>query len=195
MYKIYVKGNYLVVVDELKNEYFYGKSKEVFIDKNNLNKPEYKIFGVKDLKDGTILSIPNILKEAGTAYTESEFDAFYQENTGNFNGGGIAPYKVYEANLTQSGGFGNPPIPTIQENTIGTLTPSRVSAGVYKLISAGLFTVGKTTVIINQTNPLYNITAKILDVNEIQINTRNYSVGLDADNVLLDTTIIIKVFN
>ena len=90
-YKIYVKGNYLVVVDTQKNEYFYGIRKEVHVDKSNVNTPSYRIFNVKDFSSNIILSVPNILKENGTAYSEAEFDTFYQENTGNFNGGGSAP--------------------------------------------------------------------------------------------------------
>ena len=87
-YKIYAKGNYIVVVDVLKNEYFYGIKKEVFVDKSNVNKNTYKIFNVKDFKKDTVITIPNILKEDGTAYSEAEFDTFYQENTGSSNGGG-----------------------------------------------------------------------------------------------------------
>lgn len=87
-YKIYVKGNYLVIVDTQKNEYFYGIRKEVHVDKSNANTPSYKIFNVKDFNKDTVITIPNILKEDGTAYSEAEFDTFYQENTGNFNGGG-----------------------------------------------------------------------------------------------------------
>lgn len=94
-YKIYAKGNYIVVVDVLKNEYFYGTKKEVFVDKSNVNKNTYKIFNVKHFNNETVLQIPNILKEDGSAYSELEFDTFYQENTGNFNGGGIAPTGDY----------------------------------------------------------------------------------------------------
>lgn len=90
-YKIYAKGNYIVVVDVLKNEYFYGTKKEVFVDKSNVNKNTYKIFNIKHFNNETVLQIPNILKEDGSAYSELEFDTFYQENTGNFNGGGTAP--------------------------------------------------------------------------------------------------------
>jgi hypothetical protein len=90
-YKIYIKGNYIVIVDTQKNEYFYGIRKEVHIDKSNLNKEVYRAFNVKDFSDTINLQIPNILKEDGSSYTEAEFDTFYQENTGNFNGGGTAP--------------------------------------------------------------------------------------------------------
>ena len=90
-YKIYTKGNYIVIVDVQRNEYFYGIRKEVHIDKSNVNKAIYRAFNVKDFSSSIILAVPNILKENGDAYSESEFDTFYQENTGNFNGGGTAP--------------------------------------------------------------------------------------------------------
>ena len=84
-YKIYTKGNYIVIVDVQRNEYFYGIRKEVHIDKSNVNKAIYKAFNVKDFSSSIILAVPNILKEDGTPYSEAEFDTFYQENTGNFN--------------------------------------------------------------------------------------------------------------
>ena len=93
-YKIYTKGNYIVIVDVQKNEYFYGIRKEVHIDKSNVNKAVYRAFKVKDFSSSIILAVPNILKEDGTPYSEAEFDTFYQENTGNFNGGGSAPTQV-----------------------------------------------------------------------------------------------------
>jgi lysophospholipase L1-like esterase len=90
-YKIYTKGNYIVIVNIQKNEYFYGIRKEVHIDKSNLDKEVYRAFNVKDFDDSIVLQIPNILKEDNSPYTEAEFDTFYTENTGNFNGGGTAP--------------------------------------------------------------------------------------------------------
>ena len=104
-YKIYVKGNYLVIVDTKKNEYFYGIRIEVHVDKSNANTPSYKIFNVKDFKKDTVITIPNILKEDGTAYSEAEFDTFYQENTGNFNGGGSAPDLSNKWKKEQLSGF------------------------------------------------------------------------------------------
>ncbi len=93
-YKIYTKGYYIVIVDVQKNEYFYGIRKEVHIDKSNVNKAIYRAFNVKDFSSSIILAVPNILKEDGTPYSEAEFDTFYQENTGNFNGGGTAPVET-----------------------------------------------------------------------------------------------------
>ena len=99
-YKIYTKGNYIVIVDVQRNEYFYGIRKEVHIDKSNVDKAVYRAFKVKDFSSSIILAVPNILKENGDAYSETEFDTFYQENTGNFNGGGTAPSSF--ADLTGS---------------------------------------------------------------------------------------------
>ena len=56
-YKIYTKGNYIVIVDTQLDEYFYGIRKEVHIDKSNVNKATYKAFNVKDFNDTTVLSV------------------------------------------------------------------------------------------------------------------------------------------
>ena len=127
-YKIYTKGNYIVIVDVQKNEYFYGIRKEVHIDKSNVNKAIYRAFNVKDFSSSIILAVPNILKENGDAYSEAEFDTFYQENTGNFNGGGSAP-------------------------TQGVIEITRAEAETLQATSS--FVVGATYVITNADAPLY----------------------------------------
>ncbi len=76
-FKVYKKGEYVVLVNIKKNEYFYGKAKEVFFDKDNTNITSYKVFNVKDLKEDTVLSIGKIFRENNTAYTELEFEEFY----------------------------------------------------------------------------------------------------------------------
>ena len=61
---------------------------------------------------------------------------------------GIRPYKVYTALLSQSGA--NAPVATILENTLGTITFSRIINGYYAASgTAGMFPVGKTFVIFN----------------------------------------------
>lgn len=90
-YKIYKKNNYIVVTDNITSETFYGRAKDVMVDKSNTNRAAYRFFNILDLKEGTSLTIDQILKEDGSPYTSDEFDTFYTQNTGNFNGGGTAP--------------------------------------------------------------------------------------------------------
>lgn len=90
-FKFYRKDNYIVVVNELTQETQYGFVKEVRVDKSNLDKASYRIFNVKDFDDKNSLVIDQLLKEDGTPYTQTEFETFYTQNTGNFNGGGSAP--------------------------------------------------------------------------------------------------------
>jgi len=90
-YKIYKKNNYIVVTDNITSETFYGRAKDVMVDKSNTNRAAYRFFNILDLKEGTGLTIDQILKEDGSPYTSDEFDTFYTQNTGNFNGGGTAP--------------------------------------------------------------------------------------------------------
>lgn len=85
MYKIYTKGNYFIIED--RNQIFYGHRKNVFVDKNNLKKPIYRFFNITDWKTSNSLHISEIFKEDSSPYTELEFDTFYRQNTGNFNGG------------------------------------------------------------------------------------------------------------
>lgn len=90
-YKIYRKDNYIVVTNNLTQETQYGFVKEVFVDKSNANKSSYRVLNVRDFDENNVLLIDQILKEDGSAYTSQEFETFYAQNTGNFNGGGSAP--------------------------------------------------------------------------------------------------------
>ena len=217
-YKIYTKGNYIVIVDVQKNEYFYGIRKEVHIDKSNVNKAIYRAFNVKDFSSSIILAVPNILKEDGTPYSEAEFDTFYQENTGNFNGGGSAPtvlsvtgnfvdntdplnpilndprpYKVYTALLTQSGS--DAPVAIVLENTLGKIHWSRRFKGTYEGSLARAFTENKTTIqIIAHTGQGYTTNSSAVNKDLVEISTSN-ELDRTADNVLENTPIEIRVYN
>ena len=68
MYKIYESDNYIIVTRVENGETFYGHKKNVFIDKNNTNKPFYSIFNVKDFKEDTVLKIGEIQKQNGTLF-------------------------------------------------------------------------------------------------------------------------------
>lgn len=87
-YRIYRQDNYIVISNDLTKETQYGHVKTVFVDKSNANKASYRIFEVKDFDDRVSLVIDQILKEDGSTYTQSEFETFYTQNTGNFNSGG-----------------------------------------------------------------------------------------------------------
>lgn len=68
------------------------------------------------------------------------------------------PYKVYVATLTQTGTAA--PVATILQNTLGgTVTWSRVSAGIYLGTLTGAFTAGKVWVTVQSTQetPLADI--------------------------------------
>jgi len=103
MYKIYRDENYIVVVDTTKDEYFYGHAKNVMVDKSNKNKGQYTIEGIKDFTEGKSLSIGDILKESGVAYTESEWDIFYRENTGFSTASGGSGAVDYDFSIDTSG--------------------------------------------------------------------------------------------
>ena len=210
-YKIYTKGNYIVIVDVQKDEYFYGIRKEVHIDKSNVNKAIYKAFNVKDFSSSIILAVPNILKEDGTPYSEAEFDTFYQENTGNFNGGGSAPtvlsvtgnlvdntdplnpvidrgYKVFKAIVTAPFHTENITVMDILYNDVytGTAVWSRLNTGIYVLtlngaFSGNIFTNGR----ISTTNDNQNT-----DITYISKYTNNeiYLYNFNSSGTRVDLT-------
>lgn len=90
-YKFYRKDNYIFLSNNFTKESFYGFVKEVLVDKSNLNKPHYRFFNIKDWNSDSPIFITQLLKEDNTPYTQVEFEVFYTQNTGNFNGGGTAP--------------------------------------------------------------------------------------------------------
>jgi hypothetical protein len=105
-------------------------------------------------------------------------------------GGGASGIKTYLANLSQAGTAA--PTAVIGINTLGgDVILSRVSAGLFRLTTAGLFTLNKTFAMISPGNAsgwdggtTYNIV--IVDVNTIEIETY-------ADNSLSQSTIRVEV--
>lgn len=120
-FKIYTKGNYITIENNISSELYFGHKKEVFVDKNNKNRPSYRIFNVKDWKSNIGLEISEILKEDGTPYTEVEFDTFYQENTGNFKQGGVTPQILDALNNSNNPSASNPFI-TSDDQRVKTIT-------------------------------------------------------------------------
>ena len=89
MYKIYKKNNYIVIDDDISAPEWY-LSKDILVQEIVEN-VSYEIFGILP-KLGNFtnqllhkVSIPNILKESGTPYSESEWIDFYTNmNTSNY---------------------------------------------------------------------------------------------------------------
>lgn len=81
-YKIYRKGSILKIEDIDKPELFNGLAKNIFIDKNNVFRKNYRVFNMQDFSFKNILQIGKLYKEDGTLYTEAEFDIFIETNTG-----------------------------------------------------------------------------------------------------------------
>lgn len=81
-YKIYLKGNYVIIEKTNPKELFNGLKKDVFIDRNNKNKDVFRIYNVKNFNSEISINIADILKEDGSNYTSVEWETFYTENTG-----------------------------------------------------------------------------------------------------------------
>ena len=173
MYKIYREGNYIRVIDVRTNELFNGAIKEVFVDKSNVQKNEYTISKVKDFNELEVVRIGSILKQDNTTYSTSEWETFYTENTGNFNGGGTAPtiQELLDANNTSTTGI------IINEvDDVGVQGNSENNTG-------GVFKTTNGTHIARFFHGLveraYILSSGLFKVNRLLVNT-NTDNGLDA---------------
>lgn len=109
---------------------------------------------------------------------------------GGGGGGGGASYLVYTALLSQSGT--DDPVATVLENTLGgTVVWTRGSAGIYYGALSGVFTDGKTALMLAPTGSA-NSCARI-DANTVAVATLVDFVT-PSDDFLSGTTIEIRVY-
>ena len=104
------------------------------------------------------------------------------------------PYKVYTALLSQSS-TSNPTV-VILENTLGTVTFTRTSIGVYSVNSPGLFTADKTFVIMGAgINANYTNAITLINSSTFYIITKVSSTQSDADSANTKVAFEIRVYN
>lgn len=114
--------------------------------------------------------------------------------------------KEYIARLDQSGT--DAPVPIVIKNTLGPVTWSRFSTGVYKLESAGLFTANKTVVLAPQihflgsSQPRVPVSAPVyISDSEVRISTTridfdtNQIVSVDGQLINDQGTFILQVYS
>jgi hypothetical protein len=110
-------------------------------------------------------------------------------------GGDSRPYKVYTALLTQTGT--SAPVATVLENTLGSISFTYESTGIYKVLSSSLFTPNKTAVFITSRGvggPFGVVTgAQFNSIDELFISTMNTSGTVN--NILVNSSFEIRVYN
>jgi|GEM_PF-4878372 len=100
-------------------------------------------------------------------------------------------YKVYTATLNQSGTAA--PVPTIMDNSIGSIVWTRTGVGTYRGTLSAAFTTGKTTVFLNPAFGTGNVNAaQWITTSTIDVKTLN---GLSPTDGILSTDIEIRVYN
>lgn len=111
---------------------------------------------------------------------------------------GTSTYKVYTALLTQTSN--NAPVATVLENTLGgTPTFTYIGIGVYQMTLNGSFNSSKTWVVggsadVNAGGGDF-ATLDIRRLNDNIISLRTYDNFTGADNMLVNTSIEIRVYN
>ena len=89
-FKVFSKGNYIIVEDVVNGNLYEGLRKDVRILRVENDSNYFSFVGLANDNEITI-NIINIKKEDGSDYSLNEWIDFYTTNTGNFNGGGSAP--------------------------------------------------------------------------------------------------------
>ncbi len=121
-------------------------------------------------------------------------------SSASISSSGSSEYSNYVAILNQKGT--NAPTATVLKNDIGTITFSYISPGYYSIVGTGLFTVGKTFVMIGRANTDTDIFDGItncgyweLSLNEIKISSSNSFDHQGCYNDLInDLPIEIRVY-
>lgn len=130
----------------------------------------------------------------GELYMDTVTGLMYTRNGSTiYNLSGTAQFKVYRANLTQTGTS----IPTadIFENSLSAApTFTRAGAGDYKMTLTGEWTDNKTFIVINNYVKTGFVQCHRSNANDIIIQTFNTSF-VASDAVLDDTSIEIRVYS
>ena len=81
MYKVFLKGNYLIVVNTATNEEMEGLASNVMIHRKLDNSTSWMFHNLNGINDGIEISETDIQDENGDTY--SDFDLWRAENTGS----------------------------------------------------------------------------------------------------------------
>jgi hypothetical protein len=129
----------------------------------------------------------------GEQYMDTDTGLIYTRNASDIIVvGSTAGYKVYRANLTQTGT--SAPTETILENTLsGRPTFAYVGPGDYTITLTGEWTASKTFILINNYPEGGIVRIQRTNSNEISLETFNTSF-VSTNSVLQDTSIEIKVY-
>jgi hypothetical protein len=108
------------------------------------------------------------------------------------------PYKIYRSLLNQSGA-GNPPVPTILENTLGNIVWTYNDLGDYVGTLANAFPINKTFILIGHlsiTDPISDVRCGLASTSIISlISYDDISIPSPMDNKLVNTPLEIIVYN
>lgn len=129
----------------------------------------------------------------GELYQDTDTGLIYSRNGSTiYVVGSVAEYKVYRANLSQTGT--SAPTADVFENTLsGTPTFTRTGTGDYDVTLTGEWTADKTYIVMNNF-PKQGL-ARVNRVNANIINIVTYNTSFTPTDVILDdTSIEIRVY-
>lgn len=111
------------------------------------------------------------------------------------------PYKVYTVILNQSG-TQDPTVSTVFENTLGTITWSRLAAGSYDgVLSGGNFFIENKTRLIPDRQVIRtdgsgnNMGVYLIRINDTTVRLFTTLINTSSDDIIVDLNVEIKVYN
>lgn len=104
-YKIYRKDNYIEIAPLNGKYIFTGHVKEVKVVREVTKRNRFRFYGISKWNPLIYLSLSQILDGSGNPYSLNDWEDFYNQNTGNFSDGGVAPFdpSLYDLSEFQNG--------------------------------------------------------------------------------------------
>lgn len=181
-FRIYTKGNYFIINDDVNNIEYEGLRKEVIVRKQSELSEDFFFSNVNSWKDpqGGI-NITDILDELGNNYSLASFITFYTENTGNFNGGGATPLITsVENGLYLDGAIAKLGGELTQETTIFGNNSLFLGKKNNEIDSIGTFTLNDTTLSSSD------------GATTAELNLSPYGFSMSADNGMQDSGLVFQ---
>lgn len=100
-YKVFTRGNYLIMQDSVTNKEYEGLRKDVRVRRDLLSSETFYFDNVNGLPNsGDAIALTDLRNSENATFTLEEWITFYSSATGNFNGAGVSPTFVEQIDFT-----------------------------------------------------------------------------------------------
>ncbi len=196
MLNIWTQGNYFYLEDTVENIIFEAHSKNVKITKNQLSSNEYYIRNVGGWEKQNIpIPFSSLKKQGGAPWADqTEFETFYQNETGKSNGGGngggVASVTGYNVDNTDPL---NPVINDVHSTQINDNTTD--ISETRNEVSNNTNNIGQNSFDISQNTNSINENENSINQLQLNVDSKVQSVsGYNVDDSNLQNPVIIDQY-